>query len=152
VPFHYLNDAHHLHRAHPTLQLDPHTGALQHVNYSPPFQAPLPPAAPPAFFAALGAFAGALAAPTRVLRHRLREGEAVLFDNRRVLHARTAFGAAADPAEPEDAGHDPAAHAEVAEGESDRWLKGCYLEADAIEDRRRVLLDQLHAGSDVTLS
>jgi gamma-butyrobetaine dioxygenase len=48
----------------------------------------------------------------------------VFFDNRRVLHARTAF---------EDTESD------TNEGETNRWLKGCYLEADAILDRGRVL-------------
>jgi gamma-butyrobetaine dioxygenase len=110
------------------------------VNYSPPFQAPLAPDTPPAFYTALGAFAAELARPERVLRHRLREGEAVLFDNRRVLHARTAFGAAATAPEPEDEGLEVQ---EVRDGESDRWLKGCYLEADDVEDRRRVLLDEM---------
>lgn len=59
----------------------------------------------------------------------LKEGDAVLFDNRRVLHARTAF---------HDRGSRDRTN-EVKEGEPNRWLKGCYLEADAIMDRRRVL-------------
>jgi gamma-butyrobetaine dioxygenase len=146
MPFHYVHPTHHLHRSHPTLQLsygaraEDGADALAHVNYSPPFQAPLAPDTPPAFYTALGAFAAELARPERVLRHRLREGEAVLFDNRRVLHARTAFGAAATAPEPEDEGLEVQ---EVRDGESDRWLKGCYLEADDVEDRRRVLLDEM---------
>jgi gamma-butyrobetaine dioxygenase len=146
IPFHYVNDGHHLAHSHRTLELDPSaTGAqptLRHVNYSPPFQAPLPrEQASPALFASLRAFARALAEPERVLKHRLREGEAMLFDNRRVLHARTGFGDAADGAvdQAEDVGELPPARL----GEPDRWLKGCYLEADALLDRRRVTLDAL---------
>ena len=48
----------------------------------------------------------------------------MLFDNRRVLHARTAF---------------TEREAENNDGETNRWLKGCYLEADAVLDRGRVL-------------
>jgi len=50
----------------------------------------------------------------------------VIFDNRRVLHARTAF----KEKEGEGAGKD---------GEPNRWLKGCYFEADALLDRARML-------------
>jgi gamma-butyrobetaine dioxygenase len=146
IPFHYVNDGHHLEHSHRTLELEPSVAgaqpALRHVNYSPPFQAPLARAhASPALFSGLRAFARALAAPERMLRHRLREGEAVLFDNRRVLHARTAFGDAVEGAEAED--QDVGELPPVRDGEPDRWLKGCYLEADALLDRRRVMLDAL---------
>lgn len=99
---------------------------ITHVNYAPPFQAPLPPDTPLALFGALARFAARLALPQATLTHTLAEGEAVLFDNRRVLHARTAF---------EDTA--------VGEGETSRWLKACYIEADAVLDRRRVLLEKL---------
>lgn len=62
----------------------------------------------------------------------LREGDAVLFDNRRVLHARTAFT------------DGPPGGKEAREGETNRWLKGCYLEADTILDRGRVLRAKLN--------
>lgn len=66
----------------------------------------------------------------------LKEGDAVLFDNRRVLHARTAFY---DRGDGDRAG-------DVKEGEPNRWLKGCYLEADRIMDRRRVLKAKAEQG------
>ncbi|EPQ55528.1 gamma-butyrobetaine hydroxylase [Gloeophyllum trabeum ATCC 11539] len=132
VPFHYINDGHHLHCAHPTIELaspsltststptsrpaTAHPGPdVAFVNYSPPFQAPLAPATPPAFYTALRAFASILADPANTHEYTLREGDAVVFDNRRVLHARRSFG------------------------EGERWLKGCYLEADSVLDRMRVL-------------
>ncbi|KAG1819082.1 uncharacterized protein BJ212DRAFT_72409 [Suillus subaureus] len=147
VPFHYVNDGHHLHYEHPTIELtslhaaigagSPTTGIsapsvleIKHINYSPPFQAPLLlDSTPPSFYGALGRYAALLDDPMNILDYTLREGDAVLFDNRRVLHARTSFtddGSGAD-----------------AYGETNRWLKGCYLEADAILDRGRVLRTKL---------
>lgn len=75
--------------------------------------------------AALGKFVALLTEYT------LREGDAVLFDNRRVLHARTAF-----TDKPLDGG-------EARQEQTNRWLKGCYLEADAILDRGRTLRTKL---------
>lgn len=129
VAFHYINDGHHLHREHPTIELSRSTttspgGSISHINYSPPFQAPLPLSTPPAFYPALQKFATLLNAPENIYKHTLQEGDAVFFDNRRVLHARTAFSDIED---------------QVKEGETNRWLKGCYLEADAMLDRGRVL-------------
>jgi hypothetical protein len=54
------------------------------MNYSPPSQAPLAAATPPALYTALSAFAAGFARSTRVLYHRLREGRAILFDNQGV--------------------------------------------------------------------
>lgn len=147
VPFHYVNDGHHLHHEHPTIELaslppaigtgssstgisTPSVPKIKHINYSPPFQAPLLlDSTPPAFYGALGRYAALLDDPANILDYTLREGDAVLFDNRRVLHARTSFtddGSGAD-----------------AYNETTRWLKGCYLEADAILDRGRVLRTKL---------
>jgi len=63
----------------------------------------------------------------------MKEGDAVLFDNRRVLHGRTAFCEKETSANEED-------------GVPNRWLKGCYLEADALVDRVRVLKTKLEKG------
>ncbi|KAG5731565.1 hypothetical protein E4T56_gene5462 [Termitomyces sp. T112] len=127
VAFHYVNDGHHLHREHPTIELaDPASGSppgmISHINYSPGAQAPLPLSTPDAFYPALKHFTEILNNPSNVHRYTLQEGDAVIFDNRRILHARTAFFNGRDK-----------------EGETDRWLKGCYLEADDLLDRKRVL-------------
>jgi len=129
VAFHYINDGHHLHYEHPTLELSDALPSstqrvIKHVNYSPPFQAPLLLSTPPVFYTALTRFAKLLNDPVNTYQYTLQEGDAVLFDNRRVLHARTAFS------DVEGKGGD---------GETSRWLKGCYLEADALLDRGRVL-------------
>lgn len=57
--------------------------------------------------------------PSRVYERLMRSGQCVIFDNRRVLHARTAF-------EVDDAG-------------KERFLKGAYLDSDVLSSRRRVL-------------
>lgn len=51
------------------------------------------------------------------IRFRLNPGEMAAFDNRRVLHARSAF--------------DPAS--------GDRHLQGCYVDTDELQSRRRIL-------------
>ncbi|KAF7376487.1 Glycoside hydrolase family 5 protein [Mycena sanguinolenta] len=90
VPFHYINDGHHLHYEHPTIELSP-SGEIMQINYSPPFQAPLLLSTPPIFYEALARFAALLEDPGCVYTYLLPEGDAVIFDNRRILHARTAF-------------------------------------------------------------
>ncbi|EJF58298.1 Clavaminate synthase-like protein [Dichomitus squalens LYAD-421 SS1] len=149
VTFHYINDGHHLHHSHPTIQLSlsPSSSkstsaypkkpkkrrSIEFINYSPPFQAPLPlEVKPQEFVPALKKFADMLEDPAVRFEYLLKEGDAVIFDNRRVLHARTAF-------------HEK--EAESNEEETNRWLKGCYLEADAILDRRRVLNAQLEEAA-----
>ncbi|KAF7319647.1 Glycoside hydrolase family 5 protein [Mycena chlorophos] len=124
VPFHYINDGHHLHYEHPTIEISS-TGAIEQINYSPPFQAPLFVDTPPIFYDALAAFAKLLGDESRTFVYTLKEGDAVVFDNRRVLHARTAFYEREGASE--------------ADGQPNRWLKGCYFEADALLDRRRIL-------------
>lgn len=129
VAFHYINDGHHLHQEHPTIELDDYNYSTEErtincVNYSPPFQAPLRLSTSPSFFRALKRFTHILNSTENTYNYTLQEGDAVIFDNRRVLHARTAFV-------------DNEVHG--ADEETNRWLKGCYLEADAILDRGRVL-------------
>jgi gamma-butyrobetaine dioxygenase len=142
VAFHYINDGHHLHHSHPTIELAPalptssinREQPINYINYSPPFQAPLSlSTTSPAFYPALAEFASLLAKPELTFEYTLNEGDAVLFDNRRLLHARTAFS----DREGGDAGHD---------GEMSRWLKGCYLEGDALLDRGRVLRTKAEQG------
>ena len=139
VAFHYINDGHHLHYEHPTIELAPPSPfatsipnscrRIGHINYSPPFQAPLPLDTPTEFYLALKEFSNLLDNCTNTYRYTLQEGDTVLFDNRRLLHARTAFYGDGQ---------------ELKEGEASRWLKGCYLEADAMMDRGRMLRKKLN--------
>ncbi|THH29867.1 hypothetical protein EUX98_g4333 [Antrodiella citrinella] len=136
VTFHYINDGHHLHHSHPTIELAPVSDdptqprPISHINYSPPFQAPLPLTTPPEFYSAFERFASLLNRPEARFDYILKEGDAVVFDNRRILHARTAFY---DENGVED------------QPEVNRWLKGCYVEADSVLDRGRGLRTAVNA-------
>ncbi|KAL5490633.1 hypothetical protein ACEPAI_5467 [Sanghuangporus weigelae] len=146
VLFHYINDGHHLHHSHPTFEVSRVSsqpvklnGAgklmeITSINYSPPFQAPLPVETPRAFYEALAKFEDLLNDPAACVTRLLHEGDAVMFDNRRVLHGRAAFEEMDDGSEKEGAG---------GEGETSRWLKGCYLEEDPVLDRMRVLSEEI---------
>jgi len=152
VSFHYVNDGHHLHREHFTIELSTSTSStaaatsreldISHINYSPPFQAPLPLNTPREFYLALKRFANLLNDPGNTYEYTMQEGDAVLFDNRRVLHARTAFREKLEG----DEGFENLEGAKLTEkDEPNRWLKGCYLEADALRNRVRVLKTKLSA-------
>jgi gamma-butyrobetaine dioxygenase len=143
VDFHYINDGHHLHHSHPTIELKPGylrsspstqkaSPEIAFINYSPPFQAPLPITTTSLFYPALADFVKFLRMPENRLEYTLREGDAVIFDNRRVLHARTEFSEWTEEER-------PAGVPRSEEGGTNRWLKGCYLEADAVWDKMRVL-------------
>lgn len=135
VGFHYLNDSHHLYREHPTIELSGATrnSDVAYINYSPPFQSPLPlhTARDVRFLPALKEFTTLIHAPERLYEFAMREGVAVMFDNRRVLHGRREFTNATAAAQCNS----------TATTDIQRWLKGCYLEADGVMDRLRTLRD-----------
>lgn len=112
VGFHYQNDGRHYRYTHPTLELaapsSGHAGEptasgmprLTAVNYSPPFQSPLPLSPSPQmdseqrrrqFYTALKRFADLTLLDEFRYERLLAEGDCVIFDNRRVLHARRGF-------------------------------------------------------------
>lgn len=134
VTFHHMHAGHRLQHSHRTIELEsPLDGQLaedapiKYLNYSPPAQAPLPISVPPTtFYPALNEFAELLLKPESTFNYLLQEGDAAIFDNRRVLHSRTAFSDDFDAAEGE-------------QGQVNRLLKGCYLGADAVLDRGRTL-------------
>ncbi|KDN45278.1 Clavaminate synthase-like protein [Tilletiaria anomala UBC 951] len=121
------------------------------INYSPPFQSPLPlhpsPSPPsggrgadsPLFRRALSTFAR-LTHDVRFAHVRqMSPGECVIFDNRRVLHSRTGF---------EWDENEEACTSGGGGGELDqvrRWLKGCYVEGDAVWSTYRVLSAHIQA-------
>ncbi|KAG0044557.1 hypothetical protein BGZ83_010232 [Gryganskiella cystojenkinii] len=118
--FHYRNGDHHLHFNRPTIAVDPLNDTLT-VNYAPPFQGPLELATTEemkAFYRALKNFARYIERPDLQYRHTMRPGECMIFANRRVLHARTAF----DPTK------------------GKRHLKGCYVDLDMFRDKYRTTL------------
>jgi len=103
-------------------------GAIKYVNYAPPFQGPLHLSTPLEFYSALKTFDDLLHKPDNVYRYRLEEGDAVIFDNRRVLHARTAFQERKIAGEAGQADDGPK-----------RWLQGCYFESETPWSRGRML-------------
>jgi gamma-butyrobetaine dioxygenase len=111
VTFGYRDAATELSATRPLISLDPY-GRIREIRVNPrslqPVRLPGPRAA--AFYAAYAAFAQLLGAAPSMLTVRLRPGDCAVFDNTRVLHARTGF-AQAGP----------------------RHLQGCYADLDGVE-------------------
>ena len=107
------------HRCHaPALELDT-AGDLVTVRYTWWLRNPTggDSATIKAFYAAFKRFLRLANDPGNQLRLRLHAGEMACFDNRRMLHGRTAF--------------DPSS--------GRRWLRGCYSEREELESRLRML-------------
>lgn len=141
VPYHYHHvDAnadpkqnHHYRNAHPVVELDEHQN-IANVNWSPPFQAPLRPDVSSAgttmaarelreWHRAAQEFGRIIERRDMQFEYLLKPGEAVIFNNRRVLHARKAFDVSKGP----------------------RWLKGAYIDGDPVWSKLRVSRE-LRAG------
>lgn len=135
IGFEYRNDNHWTYAERPTFETTSE-GKLSAVNYSPPFQAPMRLYTDPknqqdptdriqAIHTALQAYRRLLVDPSMRFQIQLRPGQCVAFDNRRVLHARTAFKANSDN-----------------KGDI-RLLIGCYVDETSVADRFRTLGEQL---------
>ena len=133
VNFRYHNDNHHFFYSRPTVVLDNYgyqqRKRIDHVNYSPPFQAPfdVPNMGIEGSTSQLRQFFHGLTMLGDVLRDyqnqfplKLKESEVVIFNNRRVVHARKEFDAAS----------------------GERWLKGTYVDGDVFKSRLRVLAEK----------
>ncbi|TQB70516.1 hypothetical protein MPDQ_000389 [Monascus purpureus] len=98
---------------------------IHRVNYSPPFQGPLPRTTKAASFGsnykgfreALNFFTKLLEEESYSFELKLEPGQCVIFENRRTLHARRQFNT--------ESGH--------------RWLAGSYLDEDVVLSQYRVL-------------
>ncbi|KXS18639.1 Clavaminate synthase-like protein [Gonapodya prolifera JEL478] len=117
VTFHYDNNGHHLRFRHPTIS-DYDGNEPMRVYYAPPFQGTLEcePEMVDTWYRAFARFREFTERPEMLYTHRLEPGECVIFNNRRVLHARDEF--------------DPMS--------GDRFLKGAYVLWDAFKDKYRV--------------
>ncbi|KAJ9648350.1 hypothetical protein H2199_001204 [Coniosporium tulheliwenetii] len=122
VHYHYHNDGHHYRSTRPTIELN-ESGTIRPLS-SGIYATPAASASPGEqqsplrlYLQAAKAFQTHVEAETSIFEHRLNEGECVIFDNRRVLHARRAF--------------------EAHKGE--RWLKGAYVDDDVFFSKLRVL-------------
>jgi len=104
---------------------------ITRVNWSPPFQGPNNHGAVKTiqdlsnkkkrlyrrYLDAAAEFSRLVNDPRNMFSYRMKEGECVIFDNRRVLHARREF--------------------DVNSGE--RWLKGCYIDDEVYYSRLETL-------------
>lgn len=147
VEYEYDNDGHYLSFRHPVLPASLDGDLHTVVNWSPPFQAPPVQSALDAngnatveaemeFYTAISEFQAALDDPKYRYEFTMAEGNVVLFDNQRVLHARTAFRDKTD----EEIKRDGTV---IVPGEPTRWLKGLYLDGSTVWDKLAVLNDQV---------
>jgi alpha-ketoglutarate-dependent taurine dioxygenase len=127
VPFRYESKDADLYAERPLIEVAG-TGELRAVHYNSRSIAPLRLAAREVrpFYEAYRRFAAVLREPRFQVRLRLAEGTVMVFDNRRVLHGRTAYASAR--------------HA--------RHLRGCYLTRDSVRSETAVLRRRLAAGRD----
>jgi gamma-butyrobetaine dioxygenase len=120
VSFGYVDKETELRASLPLIQLSP-SGRVRGVRFNNRSMRPLrrPYAEVTAFYAAYRRWAELLAQPGRQLTLRLAPGDCLVFDNTRVLHARTAFSMSADS---------PGRH-----------LQGCYADLDGLASTLAVL-------------
>ena len=120
IPFGYLDHGAELRACLPLIQLSPR-GRVAGVRYNnrsaQALQAPY--AEVTAFYDACRRWAALLAEPARQLNLRLAPGDCLIFDNTRILHARTAFTMSA--------------------GSPGRHLQGCYADLDGLASTLAVL-------------
>jgi gamma-butyrobetaine dioxygenase len=117
VPFCYQDKSTELRASQPLIQLSPR-GRIRGIRFNNRSARPLrlPYAEITAFYAAYRRWAELLARPERQLNLRLAPGDCLVFDNTRILHARTAFS--------------------VTGG---RHLQGCYADLDGLASTLAVL-------------
>jgi len=117
VPFGYIDKSTELRASLPLIQLSPR-GRIRGVRFNNRSAQPLrlPYAEVVAFYAAYRRWAELLARPERQLNLRLAPGDCLIFDNTRVMHARTAFNVT-----------------------SGRHLQGCYADLDGLASTLAVL-------------
>jgi alpha-ketoglutarate-dependent taurine dioxygenase len=117
VPFGYIDKETELTARQPLISLSP-GGRIAGIRYNDRSMLPLrlPPAEAEAAYAAIFVWARLPARPEFLLRLRLSPGDRLIFDNTRVLHARTAFAATGE-----------------------RRLQGCYADLDGLLSTLAVL-------------
>ncbi len=120
VSFGYTDNGTELRASQPLIQLSPR-GRVRGVRFNNRSVQPLrlPYAEVTAFYTAYRRWAELLARPERQLTLRLAAGDCLIFDNTRILHARTAFSTTASS---------PGRH-----------LQGCYADLDGLASTLAVL-------------
>ena len=122
VSFRYVDKETELTARQPLISLS-QRGRIAGIRYNDRSMLPLrlPPGETEAAYAAIQAWARLLARPEFLLRLRLSPGDCLIFDNTRVLHARTAFSAPVFP------------------DRAERHLQGCYADLDGLLSTLAVL-------------
>ncbi|CAG8248368.1 unnamed protein product [Penicillium nalgiovense] len=126
--YEYRHKDHIYYNERPVFELDSDTDELRHVNYSPPFQSPLPPRdgnghdteSVNKLRNALAKFTSIIDNEKHIFELKLNPGDCVIFDNRRIVHARREFNASV----------------------GSRWLAGAYVDTDALLSRFAVCKNQ----------
>ena len=120
IPFAYVDKETSLTARQPLIALNPR-GRITCVRLNNRSMQPLrlPYAEAEAFYAAYRAWAAIVARPEFALGLRLAPGDCLVFDNTRILHARTGFTASS--------------------GSGERHLQGCYADLDGLLSTRAVL-------------
>jgi alpha-ketoglutarate-dependent taurine dioxygenase len=117
--FEYMHNDHIYSNTRPLFEVDKVTGQLRNVNYSPPFQAPIPKSRDKGvcnhihfnqWRHALKTFTYLLESKSSIFQLKLNPGECVIFANRRIVHARNKFNTSS----------------------GSRWLAGAYVDEDAL--------------------
>src|SRR5215467_2325627 len=144
VTFRYSDATAELRATKPIIGLDPR-GRINQVRWNNRSMQPLALSGTPAvadadaFYGACRSFARMLAMPELMVTFRLEPGDCVIFDNTRILHARTAFETA----------HGQAGQETPAVAVGHRHLQGCYADLDGVESTLAVLRRRLWpVGSD----
>ena len=120
VSFGYQDKGAELRATRPLIELSPR-GRVRGIRFN--NRSALPPRLPhdeiTRFYAAYRRWAEMLASPERRLNLRLAPGDCLVFDNTRILHARTAFS--------------------MSENSAGRHLQGCYADLDGLASTLSVL-------------
>ncbi|CAF1475208.1 unnamed protein product [Rotaria sp. Silwood1] len=133
VTFHYRNADRHYHFTRSTIVLNRFSfdNHIDHINYSPPFQAPFESDTSKSdfrkFIRAFQYFRDLIDDQNNHLELILEKDQCVIFHNRRILHGRREF----DPSSGE------------------RWFKGCYTDLDNFKDRLRIVREKFEPISEL---
>lgn len=117
IPFRFHDESHDIRHHHPVINLD-HQGNIVELKYNAHLASifDLPESMMHDYYLAYRDLMARLRESKYRINYRLNAGEMVVFDNRRVLHGRTAF---------EPTGY--------------RHLRGCYVDRTEFQSRLRVL-------------
>ncbi|KAJ5660552.1 hypothetical protein N7507_007003 [Penicillium longicatenatum] len=118
--YEYVHEDQIYYNERPVFELAESSQHLRHVNYSPPFQSAMPIEGELRFQPlkkALDVFTQMLESEEMCFDLKLNPGECVIFDNRRIVHARRHFNTST----------------------GSRWLAGAYVDTDAVLSRFNVM-------------